>query len=114
MGALDARPLLPAVTAPTLVLVGEEDYATPVADAATLTAGIPGATLRVLAGLRHLSLVERPELAADIAEHLRSAPAAEHPRSAPAGEHPRSAPGGEHPRSAPAGGLVDGGAGGAR
>lgn len=113
MGALDARPLLPAVTAPTLVLVGEEDYATPVADAATLTAGIPGATLRVLAGLRHLSLVERPELTADIAEHLRSAPAGEHPRSAPGAEHPRSGPGGEHPRSAPAGDLVDGGAGGA-
>lgn len=73
MGELDARPLLAGVTAPTLVMVGEEDYATPVAHAATLAAGIPGATLRVLAGVRHLSLVERPDLATDLARHFRSA-----------------------------------------
>lgn len=71
MGALDARPLLPSVTAPTLVLVGEQDYATPPAHAATLATGIPGATLRVLAGLRHLSLVERPDLATGLLDHLR-------------------------------------------
>jgi 3-oxoadipate enol-lactonase len=73
LGALDARPLLPSVTAPALVLVGEEDYATPPDMARELATRIPGARLRVLSGLRHLSLVERPALAADVAAHLAGA-----------------------------------------
>ncbi|HEX4226486.1 MAG TPA: alpha/beta fold hydrolase, partial [Pseudonocardiaceae bacterium] len=58
MGALDARELLPAITAPTLVLVGEHDYATPPAMATVLADTIPNATLRVLPTVRHLSLIE--------------------------------------------------------
>jgi 3-oxoadipate enol-lactonase len=64
LGRLDARPLLPAVTAPTLVMVGEDDYATPPAMAGALAGGIPGASLMCVPGLRHLSPIERPELAA--------------------------------------------------
>jgi 3-oxoadipate enol-lactonase len=63
MGRLDARRLLPAVRARTLVIVGQDDYATPPSMAGELSAGIPGATLLCLPGLRHLSLIERPALA---------------------------------------------------
>lgn len=70
MGAFDARDRLPAITAPTLVLVGEYDYATPPDMARVLADDIPDATLRVLTDLRHLSLIERPELADDVRAHL--------------------------------------------
>jgi 3-oxoadipate enol-lactonase len=70
LGDLDARRLLPAITARTLVLVGEEDYATPPAMAQELADTIPNASLLVLPALRHLSLVERPELASVIRAHL--------------------------------------------
>ena len=66
MGELDARPLLAAIAVPTLVLVGAEDYATPPVMAERLAAGIPGADLHILPGLRHLSLIERPQLASAI------------------------------------------------
>jgi 3-oxoadipate enol-lactonase len=64
LGAMDSRPLLSAITAPTLVLAGEEDYATPPAMARAIADGVPGAQALVLPGLRHLSLVEDPGLAA--------------------------------------------------
>lgn len=63
MGDLDSRRLLSSVRATTLVVVGEEDYATPPDMAGVLADGIPGATLLSLPGLRHMSLIERPELA---------------------------------------------------
>jgi 3-oxoadipate enol-lactonase len=63
MGRLDSRRLLSAVRARTLVIVGQDDYATPPAMAGELAGGIPGATLLCLPGLRHLSLIERPGLA---------------------------------------------------
>jgi 3-oxoadipate enol-lactonase len=63
MGAMDSRPLLPLIKAPTLILVGEQDYATPPAMSAALHEGIEGSTLRVLPGLRHMTLIEQPELA---------------------------------------------------
>lgn len=52
--ALDVRALLPRVTAPTLVVHREGDRAVPVAQAAALAAGIPGAELVVLPGRSHL------------------------------------------------------------
>jgi 3-oxoadipate enol-lactonase len=67
---LDAEPGLAAITAPTLVLVGREDYATPPAMAETLATAIPDARLEVLEDTRHLSLVGRPDLWAEIASHL--------------------------------------------
>ena len=66
-GGLDATALLPRITAPTLVLVGEEDYATPPAMARTIADGVAGSALRVLPGTRHLSLIERPGLWPDLA-----------------------------------------------
>ncbi|GAB2986586.1 alpha/beta hydrolase [Amycolatopsis acidiphila] len=70
MGELDARPLLFSVRAKTLVLAGEHDYATPPSMAGELAGAIPGATLEILPALRHLSLVEKPELAETIHRHL--------------------------------------------
>ena len=67
LGDADLRPLLPRLTMPVAVAVGEEDYATTVAMAEALRDAIPGATLTVLPGARHLTPVERPaEVAAVI------------------------------------------------
>ncbi|MGD9762101.1 MAG: alpha/beta fold hydrolase [Candidatus Binatia bacterium] len=61
LGACDLRAALPRLRMPAAVLVGEEDYATPVAMAAALQSEIPGAQLTVLPGARHLTPLERPE-----------------------------------------------------
>ncbi|HZD67078.1 MAG TPA: alpha/beta fold hydrolase [Acidimicrobiales bacterium] len=70
LGGLDARAGLGAVAAPTLVVTGEEDYATPPAMGADLAAGIPSATAAVVAGLRHFAVVESPALRRRILRHL--------------------------------------------
>jgi len=70
LGGLDALSLLPGIAAPTFVLVGDEDYATPPAMAEALAAGIPDARLRVVPATRHLSLIERPELWDDVEAFL--------------------------------------------
>ena len=67
---LDAEAGLGDIKAPTLVLVGREDYATPPAMAKVLAAGIPDAQLKVLEDTRHLSLIERPDLWARVATYL--------------------------------------------
>jgi 3-oxoadipate enol-lactonase len=57
----DATPGLATIGVPTLVIVGDEDVATPRAEAEFLTRHIPGARLEVIAGAGHLSNLERPE-----------------------------------------------------
>lgn len=74
MGALDSRRLLESVRARTLVMVGEDDYATPPAMAGELAGAIPGATLMPLPGLRHMSLIERPALAGVVREMFAGRP----------------------------------------
>lgn len=61
----DLRAQLRMVTCPTAVLVGEEDYATPVAMAQDIAARIAGSTLTVLPKARHFSPVEAPRAIAD-------------------------------------------------
>jgi 3-oxoadipate enol-lactonase len=73
MGGLDATAALAAIRARTLVLVGDQDYATPPAMARDLAAGIPGASLWEVPA-RHLSLLERPELWARIGAFLDEGP----------------------------------------
>jgi 3-oxoadipate enol-lactonase len=73
LGGMDSRGLLARITAPTLVLTGAEDYATPPAMGQAIAGGVPGAQARVLDSLRHLSLVEDPSLADTAAEFLTSA-----------------------------------------
>jgi 3-oxoadipate enol-lactonase len=61
LGACDLRKALPGIKIPTAVIVGEEDYATPVKMAQELHDGIAGSTLTVLKGARHLTPLEQPE-----------------------------------------------------
>jgi 3-oxoadipate enol-lactonase len=65
LGACDVRAALPRINVPTRILVGDEDYATPLAMAKELQAGISGSSLTVLAGARHLTPLEAPEPVAD-------------------------------------------------
>jgi 3-oxoadipate enol-lactonase len=69
LGAADLRAALPAMTIPTAIVVGEEDYATPVAMAEAMHHAIAGSTLTVLKAARHLTPLEMP---ATIAGELRS------------------------------------------
>lgn len=65
LGRCDKRAALPRIEAPTRILVGEEDYATPVAMAQEMHAGIRGSTLNVIPGMRHLTPLECPDIVAD-------------------------------------------------
>lgn len=61
------------ITAPTLVVVGADDPATPPASAAELADLIPGATLTILPDCAHIPCVQQPEaLAREILAHLRA------------------------------------------
>ncbi|MFD3515553.1 3-oxoadipate enol-lactonase [Streptomyces sp. NPDC058657] len=74
LAAFDLRADLGKITAPTLVLAGREDRATPPADARLLADGIPGATLTELPHAAHLANVERPEpVLAALQHHLTAA-----------------------------------------
>lgn len=68
LGAADLRKLLPGIRVPTAIVVGEEDYATPLGMAEELHRGIRGSTLTVLKQARHLTPLERPE---EVAAQLR-------------------------------------------
>jgi 3-oxoadipate enol-lactonase len=57
----DMRDRLGAIKAPTLVVAGENDPATPPEKAEEIAAGVPGARLEVLPGAQHLANVEFPE-----------------------------------------------------
>ncbi|MEX0829250.1 MAG: alpha/beta fold hydrolase [Nitrospirales bacterium] len=63
--AMAARPdstdLLSTITCPTLVIVGEEDQATPLAESQYMADRISGSTLVTIAGAGHLSNLEQPE-----------------------------------------------------
>jgi len=70
LGACDLRAKLPGMKLPAAVLVGEEDYATPLAMAEALHRGISGSSLTVLKGARHLTPLEAPDRAADALSRL--------------------------------------------
>lgn len=73
LGACNKTDSLGAVRAPTAVIVGDEDYATPVAMAETLHKGIAGSTLTVLKGARHLTPLEAPDrIAAELRKLLET------------------------------------------
>jgi 3-oxoadipate enol-lactonase len=65
LGAMDLRGEVDGIRCPTLILVGEEDYATPPAMAEELHRRIAGSELVVLPGVRHLSAVEAPTVVND-------------------------------------------------
>jgi 3-oxoadipate enol-lactonase len=68
LGAADTRTALPTFKMPVAIVVGEEDYATPVAMARQLHEAIPQSTLTIIAGGRHLTPIEFPDR---IASELR-------------------------------------------
>jgi 3-oxoadipate enol-lactonase len=70
LGAFEVTDRLGQITVPTLVLVGEEDYATPPEMSKTLHAGIPDSRLVVLPDARHLSMVESRQARALAEQHL--------------------------------------------
>ncbi len=57
----DSTALLGTLTVPTLVLVGEDDKATPVDSARKMAAAIPGADLVIISGAGHVSNIEQPD-----------------------------------------------------
>jgi 3-oxoadipate enol-lactonase len=69
LGDADLRVHLPNLTMPVTILVGEEDYATPVEMSQRIHEMIPQSSLHVLARARHLTPVEHPDA---IATHLTS------------------------------------------
>jgi 3-oxoadipate enol-lactonase len=74
IAAMDLRPPLPAITAPTLVIAGSEDPATPPWHGAVIARAIPGARLRVVRGSAHLANVSAAgEVTAALTGHLRAA-----------------------------------------
>ena len=70
LGRADLRAVLPSIAVPVQVVVGEEDYATPIATAEMLATAIPGAELTVLPGVRHFTPLEVPALVAQRLERL--------------------------------------------
>jgi pimeloyl-ACP methyl ester carboxylesterase len=71
----DSTGLLPSIDVPTLVIVGEEDEATPPALSRAMAAAIPGAALTVIPGAGHVSPLEAPlTVTRVIAEFLEGVP----------------------------------------
>ena len=60
IAALDLRPQLPSVKAPTLVLSGAEDVAAPPSVGACTARNIPGARLTVIRAASHFAHYEKP------------------------------------------------------
>jgi 3-oxoadipate enol-lactonase len=71
IAAMDLRPVLPAVTAATVVIAGGADPATPPEHGRVIADAIAGARLHVVPDAAHLANVERPaEVTAIMVEHL--------------------------------------------
>ena len=65
LGDADLRHYQAATRIPVSVIVGEEDYATPVAMSEQIHRALPNSTLSVLPNVRHLTPIECPELIAE-------------------------------------------------
>jgi 3-oxoadipate enol-lactonase/4-carboxymuconolactone decarboxylase len=71
IGKMDLRPRIGAIKAPTLVISGAQDPATPIAMGEEIAHLVPGAAFAVVPDAAHLIAVERPEaLTAQIARFL--------------------------------------------
>jgi pimeloyl-ACP methyl ester carboxylesterase len=80
LGVIDRKPVsdeLPRITAPTLVMVGDQDVATVPAKAERIHAAIPGSRLVIIPGAGHTSSAEQPEfVTAALEGFLASLPSA--------------------------------------
>ena len=61
------RPHLPHITQPTLILWGEDDMATPVADALIIHQSIPLTHLHIFPETGHAIQIEKPK---NVAKHI--------------------------------------------
>ncbi|MET8029911.1 bifunctional 3-oxoadipate enol-lactonase/4-carboxymuconolactone decarboxylase PcaDC [Streptomyces avermitilis] len=61
LAAFDIRDRLESITAPTLLIAGRQDPATPPAHLREIADAVPGASLTEIAGASHLAPAERPE-----------------------------------------------------
>ncbi|WBB98573.1 3-oxoadipate enol-lactonase [Solwaraspora sp. WMMA2059] len=66
IGQMDLTGLLPRITAPTLVIAGADDPATPPSHSETIVAGIPDATLQIVADAAHLASVEQADQVSEL------------------------------------------------
>ena len=74
LGNVDVRQHLSSFRMPVAIVVGEEDYATPVSMARQLHEAIPQSTLTILPHARHLTPIEYPEqIASELLALLRRA-----------------------------------------
>jgi len=64
LGDADLRHYLASMRMPVSVIVGEEDYATPVAMSEQIHRAVPHSTLSVLSKVRHLTPIECPDVIA--------------------------------------------------
>ena len=77
IAAMDLRPELRSISAPTLVIAAAQDPATPPWHGAVIASGIPAARLAVIRGAAHLANVSAAgQVTALLLEHLRRAAAA--------------------------------------
>jgi 3-oxoadipate enol-lactonase len=67
LGDADLRHYLPSLRMPVAIVVGEEDYATPVAASQKLHEAIKQSTMTIIPGGRHLTPVQCPD---EIASHI--------------------------------------------
>lgn len=65
LGDADLRHYQSTMWMPTSVIVGEQDYATPVAMSEQIQRAVPNATLSVLPNVRHLTPIECPAVIAE-------------------------------------------------
>jgi pimeloyl-ACP methyl ester carboxylesterase len=72
----DALSRLRAITAPTLVVHGEEDRIVPPANARSLALGIPDAELHLWPEAGHMYMTDRPEADEDVRQYLLRRPRA--------------------------------------
>jgi len=70
LGNFDLHDAVTRLRTPAEIVVGEQDYATPPEMARALEASIPGAHLEVIAGARHSTAVEVPDVIAAMLRRL--------------------------------------------
>jgi 3-oxoadipate enol-lactonase len=74
IAGMDQRPALAAITAPTLVVAGADDPATPPGHGEDIARRVPGARLDVIPGAAHLAAVSAPaRVGAALEAHLQAA-----------------------------------------
>jgi 3-carboxy-cis,cis-muconate cycloisomerase/3-oxoadipate enol-lactonase len=90
IAAMDLRADLPAISAPTLVVAGADDPATPPPHAEAIVAAIPAARLEVVADAAHLANIEQPQQVTRLLLDHFTDPLAARPEPLAAGGGPRA------------------------